>query len=86
MRRELTFQATAPEAGASSKRPRKPLDLSTMLLGAVVLVLALGTVAAVFGTSSGPTQYACLTVTRSNGGSSVDVTSSGLIHYVGTQF
>lgn len=55
-----------------------------MVILALIVIVVIGAgVAAAQGTG-GPTKYSCMTITRS--GSTVTVTTSGLIHYVGAQY
>jgi len=71
---------TSPPEGASSKRPA---ILPTAII-VLLIIVVIGTGVAVFETSSGATHYACLSVSHQD--STVTVTTSGLLHYLNSQY
>ena len=57
--------------------------LPYVILGLIVIVV-IGTGAGYAATAGGPTSYACLSIAKQGGG--VDITTTGLIHYLNAQF
>lgn len=75
--------ATAADSAAPAASSRRPAYLSyAILLLIVIVVIATGVAYA--ETSGGAASYACLSIAKQ--GSGVTITTSGLIHYVNSEF
>ena len=74
----------AGSRGTGSDGGRTGVRASTAILAVVLAVVIIGTAVGVAGTASRGFEYACLSATRS--GSGVDVTTTGLIHHLGSQY
>ncbi len=72
----LSTTTTAPPAAAAPRRPSLAPMLILVLIGIVVVATGVGFLA----TATGPTHYACLSVSKQ--GSDVTVTTSGMLHYL----
>jgi hypothetical protein len=77
----LSTAQTEPQGGAARKMKLGPVQL---VIFALIAIVAIGTGVAVAEGSGGPATYACMSITHN--GSTVVVTTTGLIHYVGTQY
>jgi hypothetical protein len=61
-----------------------PSTIPLVILVLIVIVV-IGTGVGVAETSGGPSNYACMSISRQSG-SGVDLTTTGLIHYLNSQF
>lgn len=77
----LSSAATAPQGGASSRKGMRPVQ---MVIFGLIIIIVIGTGVAVAQGAGGPTKYSCMSITHS--GNTVVVTTSGLIHYVGSEY
>jgi hypothetical protein len=71
---------TSPPGGAARKRPAILPAVIIVLLVIAVVVTGVGYI----GEATGPTHYACLSVSHQD--STVKVTTSGLLHYLNSQY
>ena len=74
-----TTQSPSPEAPSS-----KPPSLTAVVILALIVIVAVGTGIAYAQSTSGPAQYACISISH-NGGSQ-RITTSGLLHYTGSTY
>ncbi|MGA2665475.1 MAG: hypothetical protein ABSF83_11065 [Nitrososphaerales archaeon] len=75
---------TKPEGGTQAGPGWTAARTSTVILIVVLAIVIIGTGVGIASTSSNGFQYACLSATRS--GSDVDVTTTGLMHHIGSQY
>lgn len=71
----LSTASTAPSQAAKSKPGILPVALLVL-----IVVVAIATGIGVLDTSGGPSHYACITISHQGG--SVDVSTTGLLHYL----
>jgi hypothetical protein len=82
-RSDFMFQSatsTAPPAGTPRKRPA----LLPIVIVVLIVIVAIGTGAAYAAGASSGTSYACITV--SHQGSSETIKTTGLLHWVNSQY
>lgn len=72
--------STAPPAGTPKKRPA----LLPIVILVLIVIVAIGTAAAYASGASSGTSYACMTI--SHQGSSETITTTGLLHWVDSQY
>ncbi len=75
MLRSATTTTSTAQAGAGKKPALAPIVI--LILIAIVVV---ATGAGYLGTATGPTHYACISISKQ--GSDVTVTTSGMLHYL----
>lgn len=74
-----TTAASSPGAGATKRPPLAPLVVLALI---VIVVVVTGIAYA--ETATGPTGYACMSITHQ--GSDLKITTTGLLHYVGSAY
>ena len=77
----MSVPTTESPPKASGMKLPGPTALAILVL---IVIVVIGTGVGVASSSGGPASYACMSISKS--GSSVDVTTSGLIHYLNSEF
>jgi hypothetical protein len=72
------------QSSQPGKKPSSAPRIGLVVLVVILAIAAVGIVASVSAESSGPFQYACLSVTQQSG--ELSVATSGLIHYSGSEY
>jgi hypothetical protein len=81
--RHMSKQSAEPSsAPAAAERTRPSIVTLTVLV--LMALVVIGTGVAVAETSSGPASYACMSI--SHQGNTVQLTTTGLLHYAGSQY
>lgn len=75
--------AKPADSSAAAKSSKRPPFLPYIVLALIVIVV-IGTGVGYAETAGGATSYACLSIAKQGGG--VDITTSGLIHYLNSEY